>query len=118
MAICNGFNVASWIVETIENMVSLSRESYSQYRLCKTVLSISGRTISFEPISKLVAETNFEENLPLYMWWMKLRPLIRVLSGSSDAKDEIMSAELYNEIFNTRKQEGNQGMLRQTDTKV
>ena len=27
----------------------------------------------FEPISKLVAETNFDECLPLYMWWMKVR---------------------------------------------
>ncbi|RUS88291.1 hypothetical protein EGW08_003929, partial [Elysia chlorotica] len=71
MAITNGFKVASWMVETIEGMVSQASDGYSYFRLCKTVLSISGSSMVFEPISKLVAETDIAESLPLYMWWMK-----------------------------------------------
>ncbi|GFN94865.1 ATP-dependent 6-phosphofructokinase [Plakobranchus ocellatus] len=55
--------------------------------LSKTILSRSGSSMNFEPVSKLVAETDFENSLPLFMWWMKLRPLLRVLSGAPDQED-------------------------------
>lgn len=115
-AISNGFNVAAWMVETLEDLVHNPREAFRQYRLHKTVLSISGSTISFEPISKLIAETDFESCLPLYMWWMKLRPLIRLLSGSNESSHDISSANLQTEILTSQKMNTKQGGVRGRNT--
>ncbi|KAK3763858.1 hypothetical protein RRG08_050222 [Elysia crispata] len=120
MAINNGFSVASWMIETIESMVANSSENYTHVRLYKTVLSISGSSMVFEPISKLVAETNFDECLPLYMWWMKLRPLISILSGANEEKrhdgsySSSISSGQPNSVHKEDPEEGQLGQRRHT----
>lgn len=37
----------------------------------------------FTPVSELVEETDFDKRLPKIQWWMKLRPLLRILAKHS-----------------------------------
>uniref|UniRef100_A0AC35TN83 ATP-dependent 6-phosphofructokinase n=1 Tax=Rhabditophanes sp. KR3021 TaxID=114890 RepID=A0AC35TN83_9BILA len=45
-----------------------------------TLLGLRGRKYEFTPVSDLIKETDFEHRLPLEQWWLKLRPLLRILS--------------------------------------
>uniref|UniRef100_A0AC35TQ24 ATP-dependent 6-phosphofructokinase n=1 Tax=Rhabditophanes sp. KR3021 TaxID=114890 RepID=A0AC35TQ24_9BILA len=45
-----------------------------------TLLGLRGRKYEFTPVKDLVRETDFEHRLPLEQWWLKLRPLLRILA--------------------------------------
>ncbi|KIH49891.1 hypothetical protein ANCDUO_20034 [Ancylostoma duodenale] len=36
--------------------------------------------IVFTPVEELAAETDFDKRLPCDQWWLKLRPLLRILA--------------------------------------
>uniref|UniRef100_A0A0N4ZWF9 ATP-dependent 6-phosphofructokinase n=1 Tax=Parastrongyloides trichosuri TaxID=131310 RepID=A0A0N4ZWF9_PARTI len=60
-----------------------------------TLLGIKSKSIEFTPVTDLAEETDFEHRLPKHQWWIKLRPLLRILtshrgeyvSGAIEAKD-------------------------------
>uniref|UniRef100_A0A7E4W9K3 ATP-dependent 6-phosphofructokinase n=1 Tax=Panagrellus redivivus TaxID=6233 RepID=A0A7E4W9K3_PANRE len=45
-----------------------------------TLLGLRGRRVVFTPVEELAQETDFEHRLPLDQWWLKLRPLLRILA--------------------------------------
>lgn len=45
-----------------------------------TLLGLTGRRVVFTPVEELAAETDFEKRLPCDQWWLKLRPLLRILA--------------------------------------
>ncbi|MFH4976856.1 hypothetical protein AB6A40_003565 [Gnathostoma spinigerum] len=45
-----------------------------------TLLGIRGRRVVFTPVEELALETDFEHRLPNEQWWLKLRPLLRILA--------------------------------------
>lgn len=45
-----------------------------------TLLGLRGRRVVFTPVEDLSKETDFEHRLPLDQWWLKLRPLLRILA--------------------------------------
>ncbi|VDK48776.1 unnamed protein product [Anisakis simplex] len=45
-----------------------------------TLLGVIGRHECFTPVEELCDEADFPHRLPLEQWWMKLRPLLRILA--------------------------------------
>ncbi|CAD5234066.1 unnamed protein product [Bursaphelenchus xylophilus] len=45
-----------------------------------TLLGLTGRHVSFTSAEDLCQQTDFEHRLPTDQWWMKLRPLLRILA--------------------------------------
>ncbi|KAI6243825.1 ATP-dependent 6-phosphofructokinase [Aphelenchoides fujianensis] len=45
-----------------------------------TLLGLRGRHVQFTSAEELCKETDFEHRLPSDQWWMKLRPLLRILA--------------------------------------
>ncbi|VDK66066.1 unnamed protein product [Onchocerca ochengi] len=45
-----------------------------------TLLGLQDRRMIFIPVEELVQGTDFEHRLPKDQWWMRLRPLLRILS--------------------------------------
>uniref|UniRef100_A0A914Y3T8 6-phosphofructokinase n=1 Tax=Panagrolaimus superbus TaxID=310955 RepID=A0A914Y3T8_9BILA len=45
-----------------------------------TLLGLRGRRVVFTPVEELANETDFDHRLPLDQWWLKLRPLLRILA--------------------------------------
>ncbi|KHN81652.1 6-phosphofructokinase [Toxocara canis] len=45
-----------------------------------TLLGVIGRHECFTPVEELADEADFPHRLPLEQWWMKLRPLLRILA--------------------------------------
>ncbi|XP_041479318.1 ATP-dependent 6-phosphofructokinase, muscle type-like isoform X1 [Lytechinus variegatus] len=44
------------------------------------LLGISQRVVGFTPVKELEKYTDFEHRIPKNQWWMKLRPLLRILA--------------------------------------
>ncbi|XP_011385001.1 ATP-dependent 6-phosphofructokinase, platelet type-like [Pteropus vampyrus] len=44
------------------------------------VLGISKRNFLFQPVAELKKETDFEHRIPREQWWLKLRPLMKILA--------------------------------------
>ncbi|XP_054995130.1 ATP-dependent 6-phosphofructokinase, platelet type [Sorex araneus] len=44
------------------------------------VLGINKRNILFQPVEQLKEETDFEHRIPKEQWWLKLRPLMKILA--------------------------------------
>ncbi|VDM22854.1 unnamed protein product [Wuchereria bancrofti] len=45
-----------------------------------TLLGLKDRRMVFTPVEELAQETDFEHRLPKDQWWMRLRPLLRILA--------------------------------------
>uniref|UniRef100_A0AAF5RTN2 ATP-dependent 6-phosphofructokinase n=4 Tax=Wuchereria bancrofti TaxID=6293 RepID=A0AAF5RTN2_WUCBA len=45
-----------------------------------TLLGLMGRRTVFTPVEELSLETDFEHRVPKHQWWMKMRPLLRILA--------------------------------------
>ena len=68
------------------------------------VVGIRKKQMTFAPVSELRGETDFVHRLPKDQWWMKLRPLLRILAKhetvyiSEVLKEEECDEEIEDEI--------------------
>ncbi|KPU76142.1 uncharacterized protein Dana_GF12020, isoform D [Drosophila ananassae] len=53
-----------------------------------TLLGIVSRQYRFSPLVDLIAETNFDQRIPKKQWWLRLRPLLRILAKHDSAYEE------------------------------
>ncbi|XP_076028165.1 ATP-dependent 6-phosphofructokinase, muscle type-like isoform X4 [Genypterus blacodes] len=44
------------------------------------VLGMRKRSLTFQPVTDLKAETDFEHRVPMNQWWMKIRPIMKILA--------------------------------------
>lgn len=44
------------------------------------MFGFQGRRTVFTPVEELALETDFEHRVPKHQWWMKIRPLLRILA--------------------------------------
>ncbi|XP_052260643.1 ATP-dependent 6-phosphofructokinase, platelet type-like isoform X3 [Dreissena polymorpha] len=49
-----------------------------------TLLGMRRRFLVFTPLTELKRNTDFEHRLPLDQWWLKLRPLLRILAKHTE----------------------------------
>ncbi|KAH8269454.1 hypothetical protein KR018_003383, partial [Drosophila ironensis] len=53
-----------------------------------TLLGIVSRQYRFSPLVDLIGETNFDQRIPKKQWWLRLRPLLRILAKHDSAYEE------------------------------
>ncbi|KAH9636521.1 hypothetical protein HF086_014782 [Spodoptera exigua] len=70
-----------WLVETIQKGPANSPDS-------ACLLGIVKRQYKFSPLEDLKAQTNFAQRIPKQQWWMKLRPLLRILAKHESTYEE------------------------------
>uniref|UniRef100_A0AAA9TMI3 6-phosphofructokinase n=1 Tax=Bos taurus TaxID=9913 RepID=A0AAA9TMI3_BOVIN len=67
-----------WISSKLRESVGKGKKFLSEDCVC--VLGISKRTLLFQPVAELKKETDFEHRIPKEQWWLKLRPLMKILA--------------------------------------
>ncbi|XP_070237317.1 ATP-dependent 6-phosphofructokinase, platelet type isoform X2 [Bos mutus] len=67
-----------WISSKLRESVGKGKKFLSEDSVC--VLGISKRTLLFQPVAELKKETDFEHRIPKEQWWLKLRPLMKILA--------------------------------------
>ncbi|VCX40262.1 unnamed protein product, partial [Gulo gulo] len=67
-----------WISTKLKEAPGKGKRFMSEDSIC--VLGISKRNLLFQPVTQLRKDTDFEHRIPKEQWWLKLRPLMKILA--------------------------------------
>ncbi|TKC33752.1 hypothetical protein EI555_021082, partial [Monodon monoceros] len=67
-----------WISTKLKEPAGRGKRFVSDDSVC--VLGISKRNLLFQPVAELKEETDFVHRIPKEQWWLKLRPLMKILA--------------------------------------
>ncbi|KAM3967551.1 ATP-dependent 6-phosphofructokinase isoform 2-T2 [Aphomia sociella] len=70
-----------WLVETLQKGPTNTPDS-------ACLLGVVKRQYKFTPLEDLKLQTNFAQRIPRQQWWMKLRPLLRILAKHDSTYEE------------------------------
>ncbi|XP_076456810.1 ATP-dependent 6-phosphofructokinase-like isoform X2 [Babylonia areolata] len=82
----------SWFKDMVERHVKDGRVEVTTKDSC-VLLGVQKRQLEFTPVVDLAANTDFQRRIPKKQWWLKLRPLLRIL-----AMHQVQSYEMDVEI--------------------
>ncbi|KAH9496543.1 hypothetical protein Btru_017226 [Bulinus truncatus] len=86
-AIVHGFRAAEWLINYVDDVpINPDGIVYDPNPSSKVVLCVSRRNIKFKTVARLVCETDFDLKIPTFNWWIKLRPLLRVMAQHFDVE--------------------------------
>ncbi|XP_005179004.1 ATP-dependent 6-phosphofructokinase isoform X1 [Musca domestica] len=77
-----------WFSEQFKNNKQADGTIKCTNKESAVLLGIVRRQYRFTPLADLIAETNFEQRIPKTQWWLKLRPLLRILAKHDSAYEE------------------------------
>ncbi|XP_042800681.1 ATP-dependent 6-phosphofructokinase, platelet type isoform X3 [Panthera leo] len=67
-----------WLSTKLKEAQGKGKRFVTDDSIC--VLGISKRNLLFQPVAQLKKETDFEHRIPKEQWWLKLRPLMKILA--------------------------------------
>uniref|UniRef100_A0A8C9JBH5 Phosphofructokinase, platelet n=1 Tax=Panthera tigris altaica TaxID=74533 RepID=A0A8C9JBH5_PANTA len=67
-----------WLSTKLKEAQGKGKRFVTNDSIC--VLGISKRNLLFQPVAQLKKETDFEHRIPKEQWWLKLRPLMKILA--------------------------------------
>ncbi|KOB68167.1 6-phosphofructokinase [Operophtera brumata] len=70
-----------WLVEAMQKGPQNSPDT-------ACLLGIVKRQYRFTPLEDLKAQTKFAQRIPKQQWWMKMRPLLRILAKHDSTYEE------------------------------
>uniref|UniRef100_G3Q030 ATP-dependent 6-phosphofructokinase n=2 Tax=Gasterosteus aculeatus aculeatus TaxID=481459 RepID=G3Q030_GASAC len=82
-----------WVTKTLKESYKGGRVfTNSEDTAC--LLGMRRRALVFQPVSKLRDETDFVHRIPKEQWWLKLRPLMKILAKYKTSYDVSDSGQL------------------------
>ncbi|XP_072870255.1 ATP-dependent 6-phosphofructokinase, platelet type-like [Chlorocebus sabaeus] len=81
-----------WITAKLKEAWGRGKKFTTDDSVC--VLEISKRNLIFQPVAELKKQTDFEHRIPKEQWWLKLRPLMKILAKYMDNYDVSDSGQL------------------------
>nr|XP_031300673.1 ATP-dependent 6-phosphofructokinase, platelet type isoform X1 [Camelus dromedarius] len=67
-----------WVTAKLKEPQGAGKRFVADDSVC--VLGISKRNLVFQPVAELKKDTDFEHRIPKEQWWLKLRPLMKILA--------------------------------------
>ncbi|RZC32655.1 PFK domain containing protein, partial [Asbolus verrucosus] len=80
--------VVEWMAQQLKSSIEANGTVSCSGPDSVCVLGIVKRQYKFTPILELKDQTNFELRIPKEQWWLKLRPLLRILAKHDSAYEE------------------------------
>ncbi|XP_051050744.1 ATP-dependent 6-phosphofructokinase, platelet type isoform X2 [Phodopus roborovskii] len=81
-----------WITEKLKGSQGTGKKYVSDDSIC--VLGISKRDLLFQPVVELREKADLEHRIPKEQWWLKLRPLMKILAKYKASYDVSDSGKL------------------------
>ncbi|KAF6132051.1 phosphofructokinase, platelet [Phyllostomus discolor] len=81
-----------WITTKLREAQGKGKRFITDDSIC--VLGICKRNLVFQPVAELKKETDFEHRIPKEQWWLKLRPLMKILAKYKASLDVSESGQL------------------------
>ncbi|XP_031215510.1 ATP-dependent 6-phosphofructokinase, platelet type isoform X2 [Mastomys coucha] len=67
-----------WITAKLKGSQGTGKKFVSDDSIC--VLGICKRDLQFQPVAELIKDTDIEHRIPKEQWWLKLRPILKILA--------------------------------------
>ncbi|XP_043492797.1 ATP-dependent 6-phosphofructokinase isoform X1 [Polistes fuscatus] len=83
-----GAKAVEWFSEQFKKCINAEGRTYTTDSTSAVMLGIVRRQYRFTPFTELLEVTDFEHRIPTYQWWMKLRPLLKVLAKHESTYEE------------------------------
>ncbi|XP_034938454.1 ATP-dependent 6-phosphofructokinase isoform X2 [Chelonus insularis] len=75
-----GAKAVEWFSTELKKCTNAEGQVIAADSTSAVMLGIIKRQYRYTPLAELVDHTDFEHRIPTYQWWMKLRPLLKVLA--------------------------------------
>ncbi|XP_015185148.1 PREDICTED: ATP-dependent 6-phosphofructokinase isoform X5 [Polistes dominula] len=83
-----GSKAVEWFSEQFKKCTNAEGRTYTTDSTSAVMLGVVRRQYRFTPFTELIEVTDFEHRIPTYQWWMKLRPLLKVLAKHESTYEE------------------------------
>ncbi|XP_014208487.1 ATP-dependent 6-phosphofructokinase isoform X5 [Copidosoma floridanum] len=83
-----GSKAVEWFTNQLKKDAQADGTTVSNSPDSAVMLGIVRRQYRYTPFSNLIDGTDFEHRIPTYQWWMKLRPLLKVLAKHDSTYEE------------------------------
>ncbi|XP_025267033.1 ATP-dependent 6-phosphofructokinase isoform X4 [Camponotus floridanus] len=83
-----GAKAVEWFSDQLRKCTSLDGKTVTTAADSAVMLGIIRRQYRYTPFTELIEVTDFEHRIPTYQWWMKLRPLLKVLAKHESTYEE------------------------------
>ncbi|XP_040153446.1 ATP-dependent 6-phosphofructokinase isoform X2 [Anopheles arabiensis] len=77
-----------WLVEQLKANTQPDGSINATAPETACLLGLVRRQYKFSPLKELIGETNFMQRIPKHQWWLKLRPLLRILAKHDSTYEE------------------------------
>ncbi|XP_012860004.3 ATP-dependent 6-phosphofructokinase, platelet type [Echinops telfairi] len=81
-----------WITSKLKESHGTGKKFVTDNSVC--VLGISKRNLIFQPVADLRKDTDFKHRIPKEQWWLKLRPVMKILAKYKASYDVSDSGQL------------------------
>ncbi|XP_029039687.1 ATP-dependent 6-phosphofructokinase isoform X5 [Osmia lignaria lignaria] len=83
-----GSKAVEWFTDQLKKCTSADGKISTMDANSAVMIGIVRRQYRFTPFTELAEVTDFEHRIPTYQWWMKLRPLLKVLAKHESTYEE------------------------------
>nr|XP_033331501.1 ATP-dependent 6-phosphofructokinase isoform X2 [Megalopta genalis] len=83
-----GSKAVDWFSDQLKKHTNAEGITLTNDSDSAVMIGIVRRQYRFTPFSELLDVTDFEHRIPTYQWWMKLRPLLKVLAKHESTYEE------------------------------
>lgn len=83
-----GSKAVDWFSEQLKKHTNAEGKTLTTDNDTAVMIGIVRRQYRFTPFSELIDVTDFDHRIPTYQWWMKLRPLLKVLAKHESTYEE------------------------------
>lgn len=77
-----------WMVDQLKANTAPDGSICAKSQESACLLGLIRRQYKFTPLKDLISDTNFEQRIPKEQWWLKLRPLLRILAKHDSTYEE------------------------------
>ncbi|RZF38437.1 hypothetical protein LSTR_LSTR011927 [Laodelphax striatellus] len=77
-----------WMFDQLKLFTRADGSVFADTADSAVLLGVKRRAYTLTPLSELKKETNFESRIPTQQWWLKLRPLLRILAKHESTYEE------------------------------
>uniref|UniRef100_A0A4W5QJK6 Phosphofructokinase, muscle a n=1 Tax=Hucho hucho TaxID=62062 RepID=A0A4W5QJK6_9TELE len=81
-----GSKAVLWITEKLKEVYRHGR-IFANTPDSACVLGMKKRALTFQPLAELKEQTDFEHRIPKTSWWLKLRPIMKILAKYNIRRD-------------------------------
>uniref|UniRef100_A0A4W3IGM1 Phosphofructokinase, liver a n=1 Tax=Callorhinchus milii TaxID=7868 RepID=A0A4W3IGM1_CALMI len=87
-----GVKAVLWLTDTMKETYKKGIFANSPDTAC--VLGMDRKALVFRPVTQLKALTDFEHRMPKEQWWLKLRPLLKMLAKYQTHFDDYITGQI------------------------